>query len=183
DEKGADPLPESLKKNPESMSETIENNVRRLIIDEMPVNPKYYEEMSRLLDELIEQRKREATDYQKYLEKVIALAKKVRKPESGSDYPKGITTPALRALFDNLEEIENNQAAEPEESYGNDDAKAIRAQKAIELNKAIQDAREASWRGNIFKERKIRKAIKSVVGDNNELADNLLEIARNQHEY
>jgi type I restriction enzyme, R subunit len=28
------------------VAETIENNVRRLIIDEMAVNPKYYERMS-----------------------------------------------------------------------------------------------------------------------------------------
>ncbi len=34
------------------MAETIENNVRRLIIDEMAVNPKYYEKMSELLDAL-----------------------------------------------------------------------------------------------------------------------------------
>jgi type I restriction enzyme, R subunit len=34
------------------MAETIENNVRvELIIDEMAVNPKYYEKMSELLDE------------------------------------------------------------------------------------------------------------------------------------
>ena len=33
-----------------SVAETIENNVRRLIIDEMAVNPKYYEKMSALLD-------------------------------------------------------------------------------------------------------------------------------------
>ena len=33
------------------LAETIENNVRRLIIDETPVNPKYYEKMSKLLDE------------------------------------------------------------------------------------------------------------------------------------
>ena len=42
------------------MAETIENNVRRLIIDEQPINPKYYEKMSELLDALIEQRKQEA---------------------------------------------------------------------------------------------------------------------------
>jgi type I restriction enzyme, R subunit len=183
DEKGTDVLPDSIKNNPESMSETIENNVRRLIIDEMPVNPKYYEKMSHLLDELIEQRRREATDYQKYLEKVIDLAKKVRKPESGIDYPEGITTAALRSLYDNLEEIEVDQAADPGEPYGNKDPEKVKTQKAIELDKAIQNAREASWRGNIFKERKIRRAIKSVIGDYDELADNLLEIARNQHEY
>ena len=41
-----DVLPEGIRKNREAMAETIENNVRRLIIDEMAVNPKYYEKMS-----------------------------------------------------------------------------------------------------------------------------------------
>ena len=35
-------LPEGIKKN-KAAAETIENNVRRLIIDETPTNPKYYE--------------------------------------------------------------------------------------------------------------------------------------------
>jgi len=65
-ERGAaavDALPEGIKRNKEAVAEAIENNVRRLIIDEQPINPKYYEKMSDLLDALIEQR-REALDYQ-----------------------------------------------------------------------------------------------------------------------
>jgi type I restriction enzyme R subunit len=44
----------------EAVAETIENNVRKLIIDESPVNPKYYEKMSALLDALIAQRRKGA---------------------------------------------------------------------------------------------------------------------------
>jgi type I restriction enzyme R subunit len=50
------------------VAETIENNVRKLIIDEQPINPKYYEKMSELLNALIQQRRQNALDYQKYLE-------------------------------------------------------------------------------------------------------------------
>ena len=39
-------LPPGLRKDRTSIAETIENNVRRLIIDESAVNPKYYERMS-----------------------------------------------------------------------------------------------------------------------------------------
>ncbi len=72
----------------EAVAETIENNVRKLIIDEQPINPKYYEKMSQLLDAFITQRKKKALDYQKYLEQVIALAKKVQNPTIGESYPK-----------------------------------------------------------------------------------------------
>ena len=66
-ERGAaaiDALPSGLRENRDAMAETIENNVRRLIIDEMAVNPKYYEKMSELLDALIRQRKEEALNYE-----------------------------------------------------------------------------------------------------------------------
>ena len=59
-ERGADAvkaLPEGIRKNKEAVAETIENNVRKLIIDEQPINPKYYEKMSELLDALIKQRR------------------------------------------------------------------------------------------------------------------------------
>jgi type I restriction enzyme R subunit len=59
-EKGAgaiETLPAGIRTNQEAVAEVIENNVRRLIIDESPVNPKYYEKMSALLDALIEKRR------------------------------------------------------------------------------------------------------------------------------
>ena len=85
-ERGAEGLegaPEGLRKDPEAMAEAIENNVRRTIVDENPVNPKYYEKMSVLLDELIELRRSQAISYQEYLEKVRELAMKVKRPASG----------------------------------------------------------------------------------------------------
>ncbi|NNC27369.1 restriction endonuclease subunit R, partial [Salinisphaera sp. USBA-960] len=55
-ERGADAvnaLPQGIRQSREAVAETIENNVRKLIIDETPINPKYYEKMSELLDALI----------------------------------------------------------------------------------------------------------------------------------
>ena len=82
-----DALPEGIRKNKEAVAETIENNVRKLIIDEQPINPKYYEKMSELLDALIEQRKQEALDYQEYLEEIVELTKRSTNPTTGQVYP------------------------------------------------------------------------------------------------
>ncbi|WP_083845753.1 type I restriction endonuclease subunit R [Thiocystis violascens] len=51
-------LPKGIQKNQEAVAETIENNVRKLIIDESPIDPAYYARMSKLLDALIEQRRK-----------------------------------------------------------------------------------------------------------------------------
>ena len=75
-----DVLPEGIRKNREAMAETIENNVRRLIIDEMAVNPKYYEKMSELLDALILQRKQEATGLQGILSEAHRAGQEGQQP-------------------------------------------------------------------------------------------------------
>lgn len=151
-EKGMDEavnsLPAGIRKNKEAMAETIENNIRRLIIDEMPTNPKYYEKMSVLLDELIKQRKEEAKEYKKYLTALADLIKKVTKPEGSKDYPKGMNTKGKRALFDNL----------------NRDAKL-----ALQVDEAIIAVRKDDWRGNKQKEREIRIAIGEYIEDEEEV--------------
>ena len=80
--------------------------MRRLIIDEMAVNPKYYEKMSELLDALILQRKQGAMDYKEYLAEIVSLAKEAANPETGASYPASIDSAPLRALFDNLEKAQ-----------------------------------------------------------------------------
>jgi type I restriction enzyme R subunit len=100
-ERGAgavDALPKGIRQNREAVAETIENNVRRLIIDEQPINPKYYERMSQLLDALIKERKQEALEYQKYLEKIVALTKQAVNPGTGMAYPKALDTSAAGAV-------------------------------------------------------------------------------------
>lgn len=96
-----DQLPENIKANPELMAEVIENNVRSAIVDENPVNPKYYEKMSVLLEELIEQRKQQSIEYQEYLQKIAELVRQIKQPGS-QKYPPAINTPARRALYDNI---------------------------------------------------------------------------------
>lgn len=103
-EDALDGLPADMRGNQEAMAEAIENNVRRTIVDENPVNPKYYEKMSVLLDELIALRRQQAISYQEYLEHVRELAKQVKHPQSGNknNYPVSIDTLAKKALYDNL---------------------------------------------------------------------------------
>src|SRR5262245_2169867 len=101
-ERGADAvnsLPKGLRGNKEAVAETIENNVRKLIIDEQPINPKYYERMSQLLDALVKRRREQALSYQQYLQEIVELAKKVRDPAASGSYPKTLDTPGRRALY------------------------------------------------------------------------------------
>ena len=173
-------LPEGIRRSDEAMAETIENNVRRLIIDEMAVNPKYYEEMSRLLDALIAERKRQALDYKEYLEKVVQLAKRAHNPDTAR-YPSAIDSAVLRALFDNLRDWPGLASLLAESQVAETGPTAAEVA-ALRLDAAIRAAKMDDWRGNRFKERKVRNAIKSVLLDD-DLVDRLFEIVKAQHEY
>ncbi|WP_297772592.1 type I restriction endonuclease subunit R [uncultured Roseovarius sp.] len=154
-------LPQGIRQSKEAVAETIENNVRKLIIDETPINPKYYEKMSELLDALIEQRKREALSYQEYLAQIVELTKKAQGTETAASYPAALNSKAKRALFDNLD---------------GDEALALAIDEEIRLTK------KDSWRGNRFKEKEVRNAIKKHISDPGQL-DAIFELVWNQDEY
>lgn len=154
-------LPKGIRGNKEAVAETIENNLRRVIIDEQPINPKYYEKMSELLDSLIQERKKEALEYEQYLAKIVDLTKRVKNPGGGSDYPKSLNTPAKRALFDNL---------------GRDEALAVA------LDTEIRQTKKDNWRGNKFKEKEVRIAIRKHLKDE-AVGDRIFELVKKQSEY
>jgi type I restriction enzyme R subunit len=163
-EKGAEALkylPQGIAKNKGTMAETIENNLRRLIIDEMPINPKYYEKMSELLDTLIQERQNQVREYEQYLASIIELAKQVQNPTEGTAYPKSLDTRAKQALYDNL---------------GQDE------QLAINLDYTIQQTKKDGWRGSRIKEREVRYAIQEVLKEE-DLTNRIFEIVKNQTEY
>jgi len=163
-ERGADAvkdLPEGIASNKTAMAETIENNLRKVITDEQPINPRYYERMSELLDTLIRERKTQAHDYEKYLEKLVELTKRVKNPSSGITYPKSLNNSAKRALYDNLSQNE---------------------QLANALDQEILATRQDDWRGNLIKERAVRYAIQKHVPDKAE-AERIFELIKNQKEY
>ena len=165
-------LPAGIRANPEAMAETIENNVRRIIIDEMAVNPRYYEKMSALLDALVLQRKQAVIDYKAYLARIVALAKRVDHPEN-EQYPIAIKSPAQRAIFDNLKDV-----------HGGEQLKEGKAETAaLAVDQAIRRVKKADWRNNRFKEREIQNAIKSELGGDEELTTAIFGIAKARDDY
>ncbi len=97
-----DTLPPGIKGSGAATAETIINNVRKTIVDEHAMNPRYYDHMSELLDALIEKQKEDAEEYADYLRKLIELTKKVgtREAADGKAYPGWASTPARRAIVD-----------------------------------------------------------------------------------
>lgn len=132
-------------KGKEAAAEAIENNIRKKVVEKNLINPKYYAKMSAILDELIKARREGALAYEKLLDKYIELVKQVENPENNPRYPASIRhSAALRALYDNC---------------GEDEALAIA------LDKAVRKSKQADFRHNQFKERRIKAAIHAVIKD------------------
>lgn len=156
-EKGSealDTLPTSIKDNPDAMAEAIENNVRKVIIEESPANPMYYEKMSVLLEELIKMRKEATLNYKTYLQQIIDLSGQVRKSSATVSYPSSIDTTGKRALYDNLG---RNEAL------------------ANALNDRILSDRRDGWRDHPQKFKRVRQAIESVLRTENITADSYIQ--------
>ena len=89
------------------MAETIENNLRRVIIDEQPINPKYYEKMSELLDTLIQERKASRRWTTRSIwRKIVELTRQVKNPASEHELPRLAEHARQTRLYDNLGRIE-----------------------------------------------------------------------------
>ncbi|HCL5250681.1 TPA: HsdR family type I site-specific deoxyribonuclease [Salmonella enterica] len=157
-------LPDEIRNNQDAMAETIENNVRKTIVDENPVNPKYYGRMSLLLDELITLRRQNALDYQQYLERIRDLCKQVIHPEqtAGASYPDTMDTQAKRAFYDN---------------FGHDEVLATR------IDTTIRYTKKAEWIGDRFKERELARALREETASYDVNIDDIIELARQQKEY
>lgn len=149
------------KKREQAIAETIENNVRKVIIDESPTNPKYFEKMSQVLDELIEQRRLEAIAYEEYLEKIKELAKRIEEPNKTESYPTSLTSKGKRALYDNLEK---NEVL------------------ALALDNIIQSTKLDDWRDGGIKEKKLMLSIKGILKDQHK-TDEIMRIIKALDEY
>ncbi len=147
---------------PEAMAETIENNMRKLIIDGQPINPKYYEKMSELLDALIQQRRTEALSYQEYLEQVKKLAEGIENPQRPSDYPDSMDSRAKQSLYDNLDQNE---------------------ELVTRIDTAIRYTKKADWKTNSFKQRKVEHAVREELGDYAFDVKEVMDLVKNQAEY
>jgi type I restriction enzyme R subunit len=117
--------------------------------------------MSELLDQLIQERKTAAQEYEDYLNKIVALSQQVTQPATSTQYPPSLDSPAKRALYDNLEQ---NEVL------------------ALAIDRAIRQTKKDAWRGNKIKEREVRNAIRKHL-DSGEKVDIIFDIVKNQSDY
>lgn len=157
-------LPAGIRNDADAVAETIINNVRKTIIDKNVLNPRYYDKMSNLLDAIIEQRRRDATDYAQYLAQLLDVAKQVGTGANGDQYPEWASTPARRALLD----------------FGFPDSVDVQV-----IYDGVQANKEHGWADSLMKQRALARALRAQLPS--DLAsgeiDRLVSLLREHDEY
>ncbi|MEJ8588180.1 type I restriction endonuclease subunit R [Helicobacter pylori] len=147
-------------KNESSMAECIANNTRKRIIEKEASDPKYYEKLSSLLNDLINQFREKKLTYLEYLQQIHHLAKQVIHKED-KNYPKKINTNALKTLYDNLDQ---NEAL------------------ALEIDACIRGNKKDGWVGHNQKEKNLKIALRKIINDES-LLENTFNLAKHIDEY
>lgn len=142
-EKTIESLPKEIRGNQEAVAEVIENNVRSKIVEEHLLDPKYFDQMSVLLQELIERRKQETISYQAYLKEMASLIRQVNQGKE-EGLPKSLNTKGKVALYHTLDDNETL---------------------ALVCEDAVQYAKQEGFRENLAKQKLVKKAIYDVVED------------------
>ena len=153
---------ESEGRSREAAAEAIENNTRRKIVAKMPLNPMYFAKMSKILEQIILDRKKDVIKYESLLERYAELARNTENPENNSQYPERIRrNGALRMFYDNC---------------GQDE------ELALKLDRAVNESKQDGFRTNQVKQNRIKQAIHRILNDVDEV-NRLFKLIMAQEEY
>ena len=178
-------LNEKGKLSNNAVAEGIINNVRKTIIREQLTDPRFYEEMSKLLDDLIQQARDDAASYEEFLRKAEELIKKLaKKGTDTSDVPYRLHgKPEATVLFNNLEPI---LAAIPGDDDEVKDAPAEiehRVDVALEIDQAMREKAPAGWLGDDIREKQVLNALFPIMKRDRNATSAIFEIIKNQPGY
>lgn len=175
-------LNEKGKLSKNAVAEGIINNVRKTIIREQLTDPRFYEEMSKLLDDLIQQARDDAASYEEFLKKAEELIRKLRK-EGAADVPYQLKNrPEATILYHNLQPI-LDALMDPELAMDSASSTQYRTKVALELDKAMREKAPAGWLGDDTREREVLNALFPILKRDRNATLAIFEIIKNQPGY
>ena len=160
-----------------AIAEGIINNVRKTIIREQLTDPKFYEQMSSLLDDLIAQSRTDAEAYEEFLRQAEALVRQLAGKTPGNEVPASLhgNTEAT-VLYNNLDSIAATHFRYPAADEG-------KAALALQLDWVVRERAPAGWKGDETRERTVQNAIYPLLDKDRQATEALFDIIKNQPGY
>jgi type I restriction enzyme R subunit len=165
----------TLSKN--AIAEGIINNVRKIVLREQLADPRFYEQMSKLLEDLIKQSRTEAADYEKFLRSAEDLVKRLARNAPTDGVPAMLLGRAEAiVLFNNLPTIPKTTFQCPVD----DDE---RAKLALEIDTTVRDRAPANWKGDETRVRQLQNALFPLMARDRVATQAIFDIIKNQVGY
>jgi len=160
-----------------AIAEGIINNVRKTIIRDQLTDPRFYEEMSKLLADLIKQKRNDTESYEKFLKQAEELVKRLDGKQPHAGIPAVLHgKPEAIVLFNNLPTI-------PATTFQYPMADEERAELALELHQTVCAEAPANWKGDETREKQLMNAIYPKLARDRKATQAIFEIIKNQPGY
>lgn len=170
-------LNEKGKLSKKAVAEGIINNIRKTIIRDQLTDPRFYDEMSKLLEDLIKQSRDSAEAYEAFLKKAEELVRKLAAREAGPDLPAGLHgNREATVVFNNLQSLPADKFTCPADEEQ-------RAELALEIDRAIREHAPAGWKGDPVREREVKNVLFPLFNRDREATLAMFEIIKNQQGY
>ena len=170
-------LNEKGKLSKNAIAEGIINNVRKTIIRDQLTDPRFYAEMSKLLDDLIKQSRADAAAYEAFLKNAEELVKRMARKDAIAGVPADLHgKPEAIVLFNNLASIPATTFQCPVDDDG-------KAKVAFELDQAMREKAPAGWKGDETREKQVLNALFPIMSRDREATQAIFDIIKNQPRY
>jgi type I restriction enzyme, R subunit len=169
-------LNEKGKLSQNAIAEGIINNVRKTIIRDQLTDPRFYGQMSLLLDDLIRQSRADTAAYEAFLRKAEALVKRLaaRQPEAGIPAALHDRAEAI-AIYNNLPDILAAGGGGASTTDHGDERLAL----ALEIDRTIRERAPAGWKGDQAREAQVLNALYPLMGRNRSATRALFDLVKN----
>jgi len=170
-------LNEKGKLSRNAIAEGIINNVRKTIIRDQLTDPRFYAEMSKLLDDLIKQSRADAAAYEAFLKTAEELVKRMAKKGAVAGVPAVLHgKPEAIVLYNNLGSIPATIFQCPADDEG-------KAKVALEIDQAMREKAPAGWKGDDTREKQVLNALFPIMSRDRQATQAIFEIIKNQPRY
>ncbi|MEQ1892703.1 MAG: type I restriction endonuclease subunit R [Planctomycetota bacterium] len=165
----------------DAIAEGIINNVRKTILREQLTDPRFYEQMSVLLGDLITQSRADSATYEEFLCKAEALARRLASKGAHDDAPAALHgRPEAIVIYRNLPKILARHAqAALMTSEGDPQREARLVSLALEIDRVMRERAPAGWRGDQAREAQVLNALFPLLERDRAATQALFDLLRN----
>jgi type I restriction enzyme R subunit len=157
-----------------SITEGITNNIRKTIIRDQLTDPRFYERMSQLLDDLITQLRNNALAYEDFLREAEQLVKQLAHKQQ-DDTPVALQgNHEATVIYHNLPRILRKSS---------EDSEPYLVELALQIDYTMREQAPAGWRGDQAREAQVLNALFPLLDRDREATKLLFELLKHQQGY